>query len=62
MGVTGPDCVEYTNRFCEATGCIQKGPMVVKPAYFEVPLGVTQKEGVVDKLRAIQTGSASIEF
>ncbi len=62
MGVTGPACVEYTNRFCEATGCQQKGPMVVKPAYFEVPLSVTQNEGVVEKLRQVQAGTASLEF
>ena len=61
MGVTGPDCVEYTNRFCEATGCKQLGPMVVKPAYFEVPL-VTQTESAVEKLRQVQAGTARIEF
>lgn len=62
MGVTGPDCVEYTNRFCEATGCKQGGPMVVKPAYFEVPIEVTQNESVLEKLRQVQAGSATIEF
>ncbi|EWM27661.1 hypothetical protein Naga_100125g18 [Nannochloropsis gaditana] len=62
MGVTGSSCVEYTNRFCEATGCRQNGPMVVKPAYFEVPVSVTQNEGVVEKLRQVQLGTARIEF
>lgn len=61
MGVTGPECVEYTNRFCEATGCKQKGPMVIKPAYYEVPIEVTQSSNL-EKLRNVQTGSASIEF
>jgi hypothetical protein len=63
MGVTGPSCEIYTNRFCEATGCTPAGPMVVKPAYFEVPLTVnTQNEGVVEKLRQVQLGTATIEF
>lgn len=61
MGVTGPECVEYTNRFCEATGCKQKGPMVIKPAYYEVPIEVTQNSNL-EKLRNVQAGSASIEF
>ncbi len=63
MGVTGPSCEIYTNRFCEATGCTPKGPMVVKPAYFEVPLTVnTQNVEAVEKLRQVQLGTASIEF
>ncbi len=61
MGVTGPECVEYTNRFCEATGCKQKGPMVIKPAYYEVPIEVTQNSNL-EKLRNVQAGGASIEF
>lgn len=35
--------------------------MVIKPAYYEVPIEVTQNSNL-EKLRNVQAGSASIEF
>jgi hypothetical protein len=62
FGMTGPECVEYTQRFCEATGCVINGPVVCKPAYYEVPVMATQNQGVLEKLKSIQAGTTTLDL
>lgn len=61
FGATGPECLEYTNRFCAATGCKIAGDIQCKAAYYEVPLEVTNNN-LVRKLQALQAGTGSIEI
>lgn len=60
FGTTGPECLQYTQRFCEATGAKIAGDIKFKANYYEVPLQVANNN--IIKLQAIQAGTATLDL